>query len=91
MTKRLPPPSGRDRWNTIYFSELGSSAAVLDAGYNIDCLLVRYQGVDWRDKANWDCNARWGGHINARMWRRACACTCMHLHYGFMGDREVGM
>lgn len=27
--------------------------------------MVRYQGVDWRDKANWDCNARWG----------ACACA----------------
>ncbi|KIY96554.1 hypothetical protein MNEG_11409, partial [Monoraphidium neglectum] len=48
----------RDRWNTIYYSELGSSAAVLDAGYNIGCLMARYQGVDWRDKRNWGCNER---------------------------------
>ena len=46
-----------DRWNTIYYSELGASAAVLDAGLNIGCLLARYQGVDWRDRANWGCNA----------------------------------
>ena len=28
-------------WDTIYHSELGSSAAILDAGYNIDSLMVR--------------------------------------------------
>ncbi|DBA99576.1 TPA: hypothetical protein ACH3X3_012154 [Trebouxia sp. C0006] len=43
--------------DTIYFAELGSSLAVLKAGYNIDSLMMRYQGVDWRDKANWKCNA----------------------------------
>jgi hypothetical protein len=46
-----------DRWGTIYHAELGSSAAILGAGFNLDCLMLRYQGVDWRDKANWDCNA----------------------------------
>lgn len=29
-------------WDTIYYSELGSSAVILDAGYNIDSLMVRY-------------------------------------------------
>jgi hypothetical protein len=48
----------KDRWDTIYYSELGSSKAILDGGYNIGCMMLRYQGVDWRDKANWDCNAR---------------------------------
>ncbi|KAF8068311.1 UVR8 [Scenedesmus sp. PABB004] len=48
----------RDRWDTIFYSELGSSKAVLDAGFNLGCLMLRYQGVDWRDRANWDCNAR---------------------------------
>eukprot|EP00878_Enallax_costatus_P024831 GHUV01026523.1.p1 GENE.GHUV01026523.1~~GHUV01026523.1.p1 ORF type:complete len:299 (+),score=79.13 GHUV01026523.1:220-1116(+) len=48
----------KDRWDTIFYSELGSSKAILDAGYNIACLMLRYQGVDWRDKANWDCNAK---------------------------------
>lgn len=28
-------------YDTIYYSELGSSAAILDAGYNIDSLMVR--------------------------------------------------
>jgi translation initiation factor eIF-2B subunit epsilon len=49
----------RDRWDTIYHSELGSSLAILNAGFNIDCLMMRYQGVDWRDTASWECNARW--------------------------------
>jgi hypothetical protein len=43
--------------DTIYFAELGSSLAVLEAGFNIDSLMLRYQGVDWRDKRNWRCNA----------------------------------
>ncbi|GAX76065.1 hypothetical protein CEUSTIGMA_g3508.t1 [Chlamydomonas eustigma] len=48
----------QSRWNTIYYSELGSSAAVLAAGYNIDSFMTRYQGVDWRDPAHWGCNER---------------------------------
>eukprot|EP00775_Hariotina_reticulata_P012780 gene12780-12909_t len=48
----------KDRWDTIYYSELGSSKCILDAGYNIDSLMLRYQGVDWRDRDNWDCNAK---------------------------------
>lgn len=28
------------------------------AGYNLDSLMLRYQGVDWRDRANWACNAK---------------------------------
>eukprot|EP00882_Tetradesmus_deserticola_P016554 GHRQ01017688.1.p1 GENE.GHRQ01017688.1~~GHRQ01017688.1.p1 ORF type:complete len:308 (+),score=99.69 GHRQ01017688.1:374-1297(+) len=48
----------KDRWDTIFYSELGSSKAVLDGGYNIGCMMLRYQGVDWRDKANWGCNAK---------------------------------
>jgi hypothetical protein len=46
------------RWNTIYYSELGSATAILRAGYNIDCLMAKYQGVDWRDRSNWECNLR---------------------------------
>jgi hypothetical protein len=29
------------------------------AGYNLDCLLARYQGVDWRNRDNWNCNSRY--------------------------------
>lgn len=45
-------------WDTIYYSELGSSLALLNRGYNIESLMLRYHGVDWRDTANWECNAR---------------------------------
>ena len=44
--------------DTIYFSELGSSAVILEAGYNIASLMLRYQGIDWREKENWNCNER---------------------------------
>lgn len=46
------------RWNTIYYSELGASHAILRAGYTIDSLMTKYQGVDWRNKSNWECNMR---------------------------------
>lgn len=46
------------RWHTIYHSELGSSASILAAGYNLDCFMTRYQGVNWRDRRNWGCNGR---------------------------------
>eukprot|EP00892_Ulva_mutabilis_P003130 jgi/Ulvmu1/12818/UM097_0047.1 len=42
---------------TIYHSELGASAVILEAGYNLDSFMGRYQGVDWRDKSVWECNA----------------------------------
>ena len=47
---------------TIYklcrFAEFGSSGAVLNAQYNLDSLMLRYQGVNWRDEENWKCNAQ---------------------------------
>ncbi len=39
-------------------TELAAAVAVLQAGLNLDCLMVRYQGVDWLDDANWGCNAK---------------------------------
>lgn len=30
-----------DRWDAIWHSELGSSAALLRAGYNLDSLMIR--------------------------------------------------
>jgi len=59
--------------DTIWHSELGASAAILDAGYNLDCLMVKYQGVDWRHASFHQCN----GRVNP-MWEGAldCACTC---------------
>ncbi|KAL4459147.1 hypothetical protein ABPG75_014012 [Micractinium tetrahymenae] len=36
---------------TIVESELGASIAIMKEGYTIDSLMLRYQGVDWRDPA----------------------------------------
>lgn len=42
--------------DTIWHSEIGASAALLEAGYNLDCLLAKYQGVDWRNSSFHRCN-----------------------------------
>ena len=42
--------------DAIYKAELGSSLAILQAGYTIDSLMLRYQGVDWTNSDNWQCN-----------------------------------
>lgn len=49
-------------WDTIWYSELGSSLVLLNKGYNIDSLMLRYQGIDWRNKSNWGCNGGCGAH-----------------------------
>ncbi|KAI8473473.1 MAG: hypothetical protein J3K34DRAFT_518952 [Monoraphidium minutum] len=41
---------------SAYYSDAGAVAAVLRAGFNVDSLLSRFQGVDWRDERNWGCN-----------------------------------
>ncbi|KDD73356.1 hypothetical protein H632_c2260p0, partial [Helicosporidium sp. ATCC 50920] len=43
--------------DAVWYAEMGSSAAVLRSGHNIDALMLRYQGVDWRDTSVWGCNA----------------------------------
>ncbi|KAL4428545.1 hypothetical protein ABPG75_002634 [Micractinium tetrahymenae] len=43
-------------WDVIWHGELGSSLALLNAGFGLDCFMMRYQGVDWADRANWKCN-----------------------------------
>jgi hypothetical protein len=45
-----------DRPAAVFFGEIGASLAVLEAGYTIDSFQMRYQGVDWKDKTNWECN-----------------------------------
>ncbi|KAK9817964.1 hypothetical protein WJX72_005006 [[Myrmecia] bisecta] len=42
---------------TVMHSELGASKAIIEAGYNLDCLMLRYQGLDWRDSRASACNA----------------------------------
>lgn len=43
--------------DVIFHAELGASAAILDQGYTIDSLMLRYQGTDWRNQSNWNCDA----------------------------------
>lgn len=43
---------------TVQKAEIKASSAILDAGYNIDCLLLRYQGIDWRLRQHHKCNQR---------------------------------
>jgi hypothetical protein len=38
-----------DRWDAIYYSELGSSEAMFKAGYSIDCFLLRYANMRWEN------------------------------------------
>ena len=40
----------QDRWDAIWYGEVGSGMVILDAGYNLDSLMIRYQGVNWLDQ-----------------------------------------
>lgn len=46
--------------DAVYNAEVGASLAIFRAGYSIDSLMLRYQGVDWTNRRSWDCNARCG-------------------------------
>ena len=46
-----------DMADTVFHAEVGASAAILERGYTLDSLMLRYQGTDWRNRSNWDCNA----------------------------------
>lgn len=39
--------------NAINNGEYGLSKAILEAGYSIDCLLYKYQNIDWSNQRNW--------------------------------------
>ena len=44
------------KFDAVVNGEYGLSRAILAAGYTLDCLLYRYQGIDWRNPANWNLN-----------------------------------
>lgn len=44
----------QDRADAIKRFELGSSTTIMKHGYSIDCLMLRYRGVDWRRQKS--CN-----------------------------------
>ena len=48
----------RDRDDAIRRYELGASATIMGKGYSVDCLMLRYRGVDWLRHAPAVCNAR---------------------------------
>ena len=43
--------------DTVWNSELGSAVAIFKAGYTIDSLMLKYQGANWSNTNNWNCNA----------------------------------
>ena len=45
-------------WEDEYYSQLGASRAILEAGYNLASFMLRYRGVDWTQHRNWGCNAK---------------------------------
>lgn len=48
--------------SAVMFAELGSSGLMLRAGFNIASMMLRYHGLDWRDRTLWNCN---GGCVRA--------------------------
>lgn len=51
-------------WEVIWNGEVGSSKVALDAGYNLESFMTRYRGIDWRNKANWQCNAATNPYVD---------------------------
>ncbi|KAK9808001.1 hypothetical protein WJX73_002333 [Symbiochloris irregularis] len=49
---------------TVIHSELGASIVIKEAGFSIDSLMLRYQGLDWRDSQSNACN----GGLNPIQW-----------------------
>jgi len=45
-----------NKTKAIVDGEYGLSRAILNNGYNIDCLLYRYKNINWQDKNNWNLN-----------------------------------
>lgn len=62
------------------------------AGFNLDSFMMRYQGVNWLDQANWHCNkrcaqgwrrgwgSRWRGMDGPQVHRRPMV-RCVHTSY----------
>lgn len=45
-----------DKRSAIVHGEYGISRCIFANGYTIDCMLQRYQGIDWTDTSNWRMN-----------------------------------
>jgi hypothetical protein len=44
------------KYSAIVYGEYGLSNCILKHGYSIDCMISKYQGIDWTDKKNWNMN-----------------------------------
>jgi len=45
-----------DKYSAIVNGEYGMSTCILNKGYSIDCMLSKYQGIDWTDSSNYKSN-----------------------------------
>ena len=45
-----------DKYSAIVNGEYGLSKCILNHGYSIDCMLPKYQNVDWRNTNNYNLN-----------------------------------
>lgn len=45
------------KYSAIIYGEYGLSKAIFEKGFTIDCLLYKYQNIDWTNKKNWDLNS----------------------------------
>jgi len=42
--------------SAIIHGEYGLSNCIFKHGYSIDCMISKYQGIDWSDRKNWNMN-----------------------------------
>ena len=45
-----------DKWSAIVNGEYGLSNCILKNGYSIDCMLSKYQNIDWTNHVNYNLN-----------------------------------
>lgn len=53
-----------DKYSAIVNGEYGLSNCIFKNGYTIDCMLRKYQGIDWTDKNNYNLNNNEHGSRN---------------------------
>ena len=64
-------------WEDEYWSVMQASHVMVNSSHNLAAFMARYQGVDWRNTKNWDCNSRWG---RAGLPASAAALVVHHPH-----------
>ncbi|CAF3454670.1 unnamed protein product [Rotaria socialis] len=49
---------------TITYAEIGFTKRILAAGYMIDCLMTKYQNLNFNSQKNRNCNSKTNPHLN---------------------------